>query len=123
MFRNILKQQAEQRGKLIVMANKWFPSSQLCHVCGEQHKETKDLSVRKWTCPTCGAVHDRDVNAARNLTLLYLFNKSTGAAPGSYPGGEGTSGFQRWLRLKWLRRNQKNCRTGSYKPLALAKGS
>ena len=50
-----------------IRIDKFFPSSQVCHCCGHKNSETKDLSVREWTCPQCGAVHDRDVNAAINI--------------------------------------------------------
>lgn len=40
---------------------------QLCSNCGEKYPDTKDLSVRSWVCPHCGASHDRDINAAQNI--------------------------------------------------------
>ena len=65
-FVRMLGYKAEWHGRKIVR-NKFFPSSQICHCCGHKHAETKDLSVREWICPQCGAVHDRDVNAAINI--------------------------------------------------------
>ena len=44
-----------------------YPSSQLCHTCGYKNSITKDLAIRKWICPKCGSIHDRDINAARNI--------------------------------------------------------
>lgn len=66
-FRRQLKYKAEWHGKKAVTVGRFFPSSQLCSNCGAQWSGTKDLSVRQWTCPVCGAIHDRDVNAARNI--------------------------------------------------------
>ena len=54
-------------GKVVVTVDRFFPSSQLCSACGAQWPGTKDLSVREWVCPVCGAAHDRDVNAAKNI--------------------------------------------------------
>ena len=66
-FRRQLEYKAEWYGKKIVVINRFYPSSQLCSVCGTQWPGTKDISVRQWTCPTCSAVHDRDCNAAKNI--------------------------------------------------------
>lgn len=43
------------------------PKSELCSDCGYRYEGTKDLGVREWVCPECGAWHDRDVNAAKNI--------------------------------------------------------
>lgn len=51
----------------LVKIDRFFASSQTCYECGYKNEEVKDLSVRKWTCPNCGTVHDRDLNAARNI--------------------------------------------------------
>jgi putative transposase len=50
----------------VVVIDRWAPSSKACSGCGHVLAELP-LSVRAWTCPVCGAEHDRDVNAARNL--------------------------------------------------------
>ena len=50
-----------------IKIGRFTKSSQPCSVCGYINTETKDLSVREWTCPQCGTVHDRDVNAAINI--------------------------------------------------------
>ena len=66
-FRRQLEYKAQWYGKQVITIDRFFPSSQLCSACGARWAGTKDLSVREWTCPQCGIVHDRDVNAAQNL--------------------------------------------------------
>lgn len=54
-------------GRKYVKINTYYPSSQTCNCCGYKYTATKDLSVRYWTCPSCGTYHDRDENAADNI--------------------------------------------------------
>ena len=53
-------------GRQFHQINRWFPSSKTCSSCGHL-LESLQLSVREWTCPSCGEVHDRDLNAALNI--------------------------------------------------------
>ena len=67
MFINMLDYKLKNKGGILIKADKFYPSSQICSCCGYQNKEIKDLSVRSWTCPCCGTNHDRDENAVKNL--------------------------------------------------------
>ena len=66
MFLRFLDYKLTEQGKMLVKIDKWFPSSKTCHECGYILKELS-LSTRKWECPVCHAVHDRDRNAAKNI--------------------------------------------------------
>jgi putative transposase len=64
-FRAMVEYKADWHGRAVIAVDRWFPSSKLCSACGVL-AEKMPLNVRTWTC-RCGAVHDRDVNAARNI--------------------------------------------------------
>ena len=66
MFLRFLDYKLTEQGKMLVKIDKWFPSSKTCHECGYVLEELS-LSIRKWECPVCHAVHDRDRNAAKNI--------------------------------------------------------
>ena len=66
-FVNILKYEATKFGVNVVEVDRYFASSQICHSCGNKNAEVKNLKVRDWKCPKCGAEHDRDRNAAINI--------------------------------------------------------
>ena len=66
MFLRFLDYKLTEQGKMLVKIDKWFPSSKICHECGYVLEELS-LSIRKWECPVCHAVHDRDRNAAKNI--------------------------------------------------------
>lgn len=66
-FRRQLIYKAEWYGKQLVTVDRFYPSSQTCSVCGVQWPGTKDLKIRHWVCPICGASLDRDTNAAVNI--------------------------------------------------------
>lgn len=68
-IRRQLLYKAARYGTLIVLADRWYPSSKLCSGCGVRNA-TLALGERAWTCAGCGARHDRDVNAAINLQRL-----------------------------------------------------
>jgi putative transposase len=69
-LRFMLEYKARWYGRTLVTVDRWFPSSKLCSACGVLQGKMP-LHVREWEC-ACGAVHDRDVNAARNVLAAGL---------------------------------------------------
>ena len=65
-FNRQIEYKAQMYGKQIYRVDRFFPSSKTCSNCGCV-QEKMPLHVREWTCPDCGAHHDRDINAATNL--------------------------------------------------------
>lgn len=77
-----LKVKAEEQGKIVIEANRWFASSKTCNICGYVNKDLS-ISDRSWICPNCGTEHNRDENAAMNLknVALKIFTEgSSGSA-------------------------------------------
>ncbi|MFI9535231.1 RNA-guided endonuclease InsQ/TnpB family protein [Nocardia fusca] len=70
MFTRMLEEKARRYGRTFARVDRWFPSTRMCSVCGVVG-DRKPLQVREWTC-TCGVVHDRDLNAARNILAAGL---------------------------------------------------
>ncbi|MER6692102.1 RNA-guided endonuclease InsQ/TnpB family protein [Streptomyces minutiscleroticus] len=87
-FRRMLEYKTAWYGRDVIVVDRFFPSSKLCSVCGAV-QNTMPLGVREWTCG-CGAVHDRDVNAAKNILAVGLTASVCGAGvrpQRSTPGG------------------------------------
>ncbi|TMR35061.1 IS200/IS605 family element transposase accessory protein TnpB [Actinomadura geliboluensis] len=68
--RSMLEYKCAWYGRELIVVDRWFPSSKRCSSCGAVRQDMP-LDVRKWTCG-CGAEHDRDVNAARNILAVGL---------------------------------------------------
>jgi putative transposase len=62
-----LEYKSKWYGRTLIKVDTFYPSSQLCHVCGYKNSDVKDLSIRTWVCPNCHTSHDRDTNAAINI--------------------------------------------------------
>ncbi|MFG2479633.1 RNA-guided endonuclease InsQ/TnpB family protein [Streptomyces fagopyri] len=89
-FRSMLEYKAHWYGREVIAVDRFFPSSRLCARCGTLAKGMP-LNVRTWTCEGCGATHDRDVNAAKNLLAAGLAVSVCGAGARPQrrtPGGQ-----------------------------------
>ncbi len=74
-----LEYKAAWYGRTLVKIDKWYPSSKRCFDCGHI-LDSLSLDVRSWTCPECGVVHDRDINAAKNILAAGLAVAACGEA-------------------------------------------
>ena len=62
-----LQQKGEVYNCNVIKADRFFASSQICHICGYKNKKVQEKHLEEWICPNCGASHQRDVNASINL--------------------------------------------------------
>ena len=102
-LRRQLEYKAALMGGIVVVVDRWFPSSKTCSICGVK-AEKMPLSIREWTCAHCGAEHDRDVNAARNIQREAL---ATASWAGSNACGEEGADRSRKTPVKPASRKQE----------------
>lgn len=76
-FVDKLAYKAHWYGRMLVQVDRFYPSSRICHNCGHKYDGLR-LSEREWVCESCGASHDRDVNAALNILDEALRLSQTG---------------------------------------------
>jgi transposase len=84
-FVHMLEYKAERHGRVFARTGRFEPTSQLCSACGIKDGP-KPLGVRTWTCAACGTVHDRDLNAARNILALGRRERLNACGGGVRPG-------------------------------------
>jgi putative transposase len=83
-FRRQMMYKSQWYGCEVMLADRFYASSKICHVCGYKLAEL-DLKDREWDCPLCGTHHNRDLNAACNLESLA---STTASSAGSNACGE-----------------------------------
>jgi IS605 OrfB family transposase len=83
-FVNMLEYKAKRYGRSFGKIGRLVPSTQLCSACGVNDGK-KPLRVREWTCPACGTVHDRDLNAAKNILAAGLAERLNACGDGVRP--------------------------------------
>ena len=98
-----LEYKAEWYGRTVIKIEKFYPSSKRCFSCGHI-LDSLALDVRVWTCPECGIVHDRDINAAQNVLAAGLAVAACGESvrPGTVKANPGKTPRSRktFLRRK-----------------------
>jgi len=92
-LRGMLEYKCGWYGRDLIVAGRWFPSSKTCSDCGHQIGALP-LGIREWVCPRCGVLHDRDINAARNIRAAGLAVLACGGGvrpQRSTPGGQSSA--------------------------------
>ena len=86
-IRRQLEYKAQWYGRKVIIIDRFAPTSKVCSECGHLMNQMA-LSIRTWTCPYCGALHDRDTNAARNILALASETRTASSA-------------MRWSEPRW----------------------
>jgi putative transposase len=86
MLARMLEYKCERDGKAFIKVGRWFPSSKACSDCGFIC-DSMPLDVRTWACINCASIHDRDVNAARNIRQEAVRKILAGGTPATADGG------------------------------------
>jgi len=76
-FVSKLEYKAQWNGKEVIVIDRFYPSSKTCSCC-DHVKESLSLDERTWTCSKCNTIHDRDVNASKNILRRALAIQSSG---------------------------------------------
>lgn len=106
-FTEMLRYKAEQDGKPFIKIDRFFPSSKQCSTCGAKTDLT--LDQRQWCCQSCGTSHDRDINAARNISAEGARLLAEG-----YPAAASGRAVSRWKPSSLARaRKKEETREGS----------
>jgi putative transposase len=87
-LRAMLEYKCDWYGRELVVIDRWYPSSKTCSVCGHG-TAALPLNVREWHCPSCGTRHDRDINAARNISAAGLAVSACGGGVRPKPASRG----------------------------------
>ena len=80
----LIEEKAVQYGRTFARIGRFEPTSQVCSACGVRDGP-KPLHVRAWACQACGTVHDRDVNAAKNILAAGRADKKNACGAGVRP--------------------------------------
>ena len=99
MIRSMLSYKCAWHGKKLIVIDRWFPSSKCCSHCGYS-MPFMGLKIREWVCPRCGARHDRDVNAAKNILDEGLKLLDVGCVPSDFKSAENPTMDDRPCDLK-----------------------
>ena len=91
-LRGMLEYKCDWYGRDLIVIDRWYPSSRTCSACGHL-AASLPLAVREWDCQQCGARHDRDINAGRNIQAAGLAVSACGGSvrPGREASRAGSS--------------------------------